>query len=77
MSTQKSYLNTRRQKVIIPFGKHAGEYVEDLPEGYIKFLLKATWIESHPTLHEELLRLEEYFDNKEDSHRYDDSDHYL
>ena len=41
-------------KVIMPFGKYVGEYVGDLPDHYVEFLLEQVWIDSWPEVKEAL-----------------------
>lgn len=45
----------RHEDMAMPFGKHKGELVADIPDSYLRWLLDQEWVENdYPDLHEQL-----------------------
>jgi len=57
----------KKDKLIMPFGKYDGEYIEDVPIEYLKFLSETGWFEDkYPRLFRKAEELIEEYENAQD-----------
>jgi len=57
----------------IPFGRHKGKIVEELPSDYLKFLLETPWLEKKYSDFVEPIRTELAYRDRLDKHFYDET----
>lgn len=48
-------MSTKHEDVPMPFGKHKGELVADIPDGYLRWLIDQEWVQDdYPDLYDQL-----------------------